>query len=343
MKPADQMLNIDFFGVKDGDQKYLTKRLPNGRFGFYTEHLTSRTISKIENIENLEIISVFINSELNSANLSKFPKLKYIVTRSTGYDHIDLAYCKKKGILVSNVPNYGQNTVAEHAMALVLSISRRIPESIKRVREESFSPIGLTGFDLKDKVIGVIGTGSIGKCFIKMALGFDARVIAYDAYPNLKTSKEMGFEYVKLDYLLAKSDVISLHVPYLKETHHIINRKAIAKMKDGVVLINTSRGGLVETDALFDAIKTGKISGVGLDVVEEEGFLAEELELLEDDRDKNVNFKIALENHLLAHLPNVIITPHNAFNSKEALERILATTVENIMCYAKGDPINLVK
>ncbi len=338
MKSA-RIPDIVFFEYRKGEKTYIQKKLKGYKLLFTEEKLS---LDNVDNYKDVGYISVFINSQLDDAVLKKMPKLKVIVTRSTGYDHIDLQYCKKHGIQVSNVPSYGENTVAEHAMCLLIALTRRLPESIERVRSGKFIPEGLTGTDLKGKVVGVLGTGHIGINFIKMALGFNMKVIAYDAFPKRELADHMGFEYVDLNYLLSKSDFISLHLPYLKETHHIINRKAINLMKEGVIIVNTARGGLIETDALFDGLKSGKVGGAGLDVLEEEGFLKEEMELLYKDVYKGVDFKIALENHMMSYLPNVIITPHNAFNSKEALQRILDVTASNFISCKTGVCANQV-
>lgn len=330
-----------FCDVRDSDTKpYLDTKLPDVSFACYAD----KAQDVPEDIAaKTTILSVFIHSKLPIEVLEKMPNLKAIMARSTGFDHIDLAYCAKRNILVSNVPTYGENTVAEHAMTLLLTLTRRIPEATERVKSGSFSPDGLTGMDIKGKTLGVIGTGHIGAYLIRIAKGFGMNVIAFDAFGKPELEKELGFIYVPMETLLAKSDVISLHVPYLESTHHVINREAISKMKQGVIILNTARGGLIETDALFDGLKTGKIGGAGLDVIEEEAFITDELELLYRDETEKTDLKIALENHVMANLPNVVMTPHSAFNSKEALQRILETTVQNIHAYLSGTPQNVVK
>ena len=273
-----------FFEVKDWEKDYIYKALPKEDVILFGETLEEALrLNTSEVFANVTIISTFIDSDCSKKTLEKFPQLKFIATRSTGYDHIDLEYCKLKGIKVSNVPNYGQNTVAEHAMALLLTLVKRIPESTERIRKGNFSAEGLTGYDLKDKIIGVIGTGNIGKNFISMAKGFNMNVIAFDINRRVELEEELGFTYTDLDYIFAKSDIISLHIPYLKTTHHIIDQKAIDKMKKGVVIINTSRGGLIDTDALYIGLTSKKIGAAGLDVVEEENFIKEELQFLKEE------------------------------------------------------------
>ena len=331
---------VVFFDVKDWEKEEIHKIVKDFDVKLCTDSLT---IDNASEYADAEALSIFINSDCSAKVLEKFKDLQLITTRSTGYDHIDLEYCKSNNIQVANVPSYGSNTVAEHAMALVLALTRRIVESADRVRRNDFRPDGLTGVDLMGKVMGVVGTGKIGQNLAKYASAFGMKVLAYDVKPNPELAEKFGFTYVELDYLLAKSDVVSLHVPFLPSTKHLINKKNIMKMKKGSYLINTARGGLIETDALFDALRVGHIAGAGLDVFEEEKFLTEEAELLHQDSHGEVDFKIALENHMMSYLPNVVVTPHNAFNSKEALQRIIVTTVDNIVCFAKGKCENIIK
>lgn len=339
----DSALNktqLAFFEVKDWEKEYLSSKLASHNLQFCPEILT---IESVNEYKNAEIICVFIDSKLDKELLSQFPNLKMIATRSTGFDHIDMSYCRERNIIVSNVPYYGENTVAEHAMALLLALTRRLLESVERVRAGVFDPEGLTGIDIKGKTVGVIGTGHIGKKFVKMINGFEPNIIAFDPMPDENYAKEMNYKYVALDYLLSNSDIISLHCPLNEKTKHLINKENISKCKKGVIILNTARGALVETDALFDAIKSGIIGGAGLDALEEEVFLKEELELLHKDTPTTFDYKIALQNHAMSHLDNVIITPHNAFNSKEALMRILDTTVENINSFLSGTCKNIAR
>lgn len=334
-------MKIACYEIKDWEAEYLKKKLKGHRITFTQECLCEKNLVKDANA-----LCVFIYSKIDNKIINKVKKLKLITTRSTGYDHIDFKNAQKKGITVCNVPSYGENTVAEHAMALLLTISRRTYEGYDRVRDGNYSPEGLTGFDLKGKTIGVIGTGKIGQHLIRMAKGFEMKIIAYDAYPNKALAKTLGFEYVKkLDDLLKKSDVISLHVPYCPATHHLINQKNIMKLKKGCVLINTARGGCVETEAILVGLRKGRLKATGLDVLEEESFLTEELELLSDSfkKYKNADIKAVLQEHMLIEHPAVIVTPHNAFNSTEALTRILDTTIDNIKAFAKKKPVNTVK
>ena len=241
-----------------------------------------------------------------------------------------------------NVPTYGENTVAEHTFALILAISRKIVEGVNNTRRGDFRLNGLRGFDLKGKTIGLIGCGNIGKHVARIAKGFEMNIIIYDIKKDKKLAKKIGFRYVNLDNLLKKSDIISLHVPENKYTHHLINKKNLKLCKKNVVLINTSRGGIIDTSALLNALKNKTVKYAGLDVLEGECLLREEKELLNSEFSKTCDLKIAFEDNVLLKNPNVYITPHNAFNSKEALQRILDATIENIQGFFKKKIINKI-
>lgn len=292
--------------------------------------------------DQAEALCVFIDSHLGEAELSRFPALKLIATRSTGFDHIDLAATKARGITVVNVPSYGENTVAEFAFALLLSLSRRIPEAEARVRSGAFSPNGLRGFDLAGKILGVVGCGHIGMHMIRMANGFGMKILGFDVHPDPEIARANNFTYVSLPDLLAQSDIISLHVPYNPHTHHLINKENVGMIKKDSYLINTSRGAVIETDALVQALRDGTLVGAGLDVLEEEGDLNDEMQLLTQPHPNEDALKTTLENHYLIEHPRVIVTPHLAFNTAEALIRILDTTVENIQNFAAEAPTNIV-
>ena len=323
---------IVFFDAGDVEKEHIQQNMAGFNVQYYSEELT---VDTAKNAKDCAIISIFMYSKIDRKILNLLPNLKCIATRSTGFDHIDVKECTKKGITLCNIPVYGENTVAEHAFALILSLSRKIHESYDRTVRGNFSLDGLQGFDLRGKTIGVLGTGHIGMHAVRIARGFEMNVIAYDKFPNKKLEKRYGFKYKQFDYLLAHSDIITIHVPYNKFTHHLINRKNINKIKKGAILINTARGGIVETSALSDALIKGKLGGAGLDVLEEEASIREEKELL-DSRFSNEKLKTMLRNHILMKLNNVIITPHNAFNSIEALRRIEDTTCDNIKGFIKG-------
>ncbi|MFH1402167.1 MAG: NAD(P)-dependent oxidoreductase, partial [Patescibacteria group bacterium] len=293
--------------------------------------------------DTAEILSVFVGSQITAEDLDRFPKLKLIATRSTGFDHIDVEDARRRNIAVSNVPDYGSKTVAEFAFALMLVLSRKIFLAYEQIlRKGSFSKEGLRGFDLAGKTLGVIGTGKIGKHLIKIAKGFDMEVVAFDVHADEDYAEKMGFKYVDFDELLSSSDIISLHIPYNSGTHHIINKNNISKIKKGAMIINTSRGGVIETEALVDALTKGIVAGAGLDVLEAEIYMGNELALLRQEKSAQKDIETVLNNQYLIDNPNVIITPHNAFNTQEAVERIFDTTIKNIKFFANGDAKNVL-
>jgi len=234
--------------------------------------------------------------------------------------------------------------VAEYTFALLLCLIRKVYNSYQRIRESgSFSLEGLRGEELFGKTIGIIGTGRIGVEVIKIAKGFSMNVIAYDKYPKEELVQELDFKYVSFEELLSQSDIITLHIPYNKETHHLLNKDNLSKTKKGVYIINTARGGIIETQALYQALKKSQIAGAALDVLEEEGNLKEEQRMLLEEEDiPPEKLKTLLANHIFIDLDNVIISSHNAFNTKEALQNIVITTMENIQSYLNKKPINLV-
>lgn len=332
------MTTITFFEVKPWEIKYIKSKFKKNPLKFFEEPLTAENISKAK---NSKLISLFIHSKINKEVLKKLPNLKVIITRSTGFDHIDIRECEKRKIIVCNVPFYGENTVAEHTLALILSLSRNIHKSYVRTLKDNFSIEGLTGFDLKGKTIGIIGGGHIGLHVARTARAFGMHVRVYDINKNNFLAEIINFKYVNLEELLKKSDIISLHLPYNKHTHHLINRDNIKKIKRGAILINTSRGAIVDTNELFKSLKNRRLAGAGLDVIEGEDLIKEERELLHKSANSK-KWKTLINAHEIFKMDNVVFTPHNAFNSKEALIRILDTTIENIKAYANKNPINTV-
>lgn len=286
--------------------------------------------------------STFIYSALPQASIDLLPRLKLITTRSTGYDHIDVVHAKAKGIQVSNVPEYGSNTVAEHTFALILALTRRVFASILQVKNPDFAHTNLTGVDIFGKTIGVIGLGKIGLRVVQIARGFGMRVLVYNRTQREDLAAIHGFTYASLDTLLATADVVSLHLSLNEETHHLINTDNIHKMKKGAYLINTARGGLVDTESLVWALQQDILAGVGLDVLEEEKELVDEIAILSPTFKKDHNLQNMVYNHMLLHHPRVIITPHNAFNSQEALHRIVDTTISTITAFLTGKQLNVV-
>lgn len=338
------MVRIVFFELEKfglGDKKdYVKKSLPSHEIVFIEEPLS---VQNSERAEDADVVACFIYSEINDALLSKLPNLKLLVTMSTGFEHIDVAACKKRNIVACNVPSYGEHTVAEHAIALLLALTKKIIPSVERTRKGDFSLDGLRGSDLHGKTMGIVGTGKIGKNAAKLARAFGMRVIAYDRFPDNEFAGKEGVSYVLFNDLLSDSDFISIHAPETKETYHMINVDNVRRIKPGCFLVNTARGSLIETEALLIGLKEGIFAGVGLDVLEEEYAIREEMELLHEHYHKNFDMKTLLEEHVLLQMPNVIITPHNAFNTDEALMRILDTTVDNINAFLAGVPRNVIK
>ncbi len=326
-------MKIGFFEIRPGEQEFFTKAFPTDELTFTTAPLTT---SDAAQYAQLEVVTTHTVSKIDQSVIAALPNLKLIATRTTGFDHIDTKAAAEKNIPVCNVPSYGENTVAEFAFGLVLSLSRKIPQAWQRVKQtKKFDTTQLVGFDLKDKTMGVLGTGKIGSHLVKMAKGFEMNVIAFDAFPNEKLAAELGYTYKTLEEVLQTSDVISIHVPYLPSTHHLLNTQNITQIKKGAILVNTARGAVVETAALITALEQGIVSAAALDVVENEEVLTSGAE----DKDPSLT---ALNQKLMS-MPQVVMTPHLAFDSKEALQRIMQTTVENIQALQKGTPINIVK
>jgi len=334
------MATIAFFELEGWEKDYLKRKLGRKhRLIFIDGALSEKNISQAS---GADIISVFIYSRVGGKELERLLALRLIATRSTGYDHIDLKACAARGITVCNVPSYGSETVAEHAMALVLALAKKLPQSMERTRRGEFTTIGLRTFDLEKKVLGIIGLGKIGQHVAKMARSFGMKVVAFSPHTDEATAKKFRCRLVALDELLAKSDIISLHAPQTPQTRHMINAEAIAKMKKGAILVNTARGGLVDAKALLAALDSGQIAAAGLDVLEEECNVKEERQVLSPEFAGECDLKAVLANHILLNKPNVIITPHNAFNSSEALQRIMDTTRENIEGFVGGKIANAV-
>jgi len=333
-------MKIHYFSSEPWEEAYVRTKLPDETIEFHGGPLSA--FPDLSDPE-ADALCVFIESTIGEAELARFPKLKLIATRSTGFDHIDLTVAKARGITVANVPSYGEHTVAEFTFALLLALSRRVIDADERVRETgTFSQAGLRGFDLAGKTIGVVGCGHIGCHTIHMANGFGMKVLGFDVNRDDALCQKLNFTYATLPELFAASDIVTLHVPYNPHTHHLVNRGNIGTFKKGSYLINTSRGAVVETQAIVDAIQNGTLAGAALDVLEEEGELVDEEALLTSAHPGEAQLKIALENHYLILHPRVIVTPHIAFNTTGAVERILNTTAENIASFKVGTPMNIV-
>jgi D-lactate dehydrogenase len=332
-------MKIAIFEVEDWE-KQAFEQFQNSHEVVYSDEPLGK--QNAGDYSDADIISTFIYSDLGCEVIEQFDRLKLIATRSTGFDHIDLDECKKTDVVVSNVPSYGENTVAEHVFALLLAISHHIIPAVDRTRRGDFSQEGLQGFDLRGKTFGVIGTGDIGAATIEIARGFRMKVLAFDVKPDDELAAKLDFEYVDMDRLLGESDVISLHVPANKHTRGLLSHDEFAKMKNDVVIINTARGSIIDMEALLKAIADGKVRAAGLDVLAAEPVVREEAELLRRAFSREHNLEELLADHILMRLRNVIITPHSGFNTREAVQRIVDTTAGNIAAYLDGNPVNIV-
>ncbi|HEY4504961.1 MAG TPA: NAD(P)-dependent oxidoreductase [Candidatus Paceibacterota bacterium] len=333
-------MKITFFEAAVEKAKTLEDLYKDMDVTFVPGILSAETVGQAS---EAEVISIFVGSMLTSELLERMPHLQHVVSRSTGVDHIDKAVLVKRDITLSNVPSYGSVAVAEHAFALLLSLSRRTFEAHDQIQEEgNFEVTRLQGFDLFGKTFGVIGTGRIGKNSARIGKGFGMKILLNDKFPDDKFAAEVSGTYVSLDELLARSDVLTLHCPYLPENRHMIGEAQFAKMKSGMTLINTARGELMDTIALVRALESGIVAHVGLDVLEGERNLKDEAELVLGDH-KIDELKTIIADHVLIDDPRVLITPHIAFHSREADRERVTTATKNIIAYAEGREENVVK
>ena len=334
-------MSIYIFEASELDRRYLSEYLAGEELKFIPGPLTN--ISQLgSNLNDIEALCVFVHSRVDATIIDSLPNLRLVATRSTSYDHINVPACESRGVPVSTVPTYGENTVAEHTFALILALSRNIHKAYMRTSSGDFSLVGLQGFDLKGKTIGIIGVGHIGLHTVQIAKGFGMNVIAHDPVPNPTAAEILGYQYTHLDDLLSRSDIVSLHATYSKATHHMIGEHNIGRIKRGALLINTARGELVDTCALLKALDDGVLRGAGLDVVEGEEVFSEEKQLIGNQDASSDRLRMALRNLSLLKRPDLIVTPHIAFDSSEAMKRILATTVENIRGLRTGCAMNTV-
>ncbi len=332
-------MKIAFCELEGWEMPYIEKFIEENNLELAC--FSNETIDKVDIPDDIEILSTFIYSKITKDVIDSLPNLKLIATRSTGFDHIDVAYANAKGITVCNVPSYGEESVSEYTIMLMLALARRLRETIDNVEKGLYKTSNLRGIELAGKTVGVIGTGRIGARTALLSKCFDMNVVCYDAKPN-QTLLDAGIKYVGFDELLSTSDFITLHVPYLPSTHHLINMDNIKLFKKGSFIVNTSRGKVVETESIIYGLKQKILAGAAIDTFESEEVVMEEHLLWDADLSAET-LKKALEiNYLLKH-PNVIITPHNAYNTKEGLQRILSTTLENIMAFIKNQPKNVVK
>ncbi|HEY6736126.1 MAG TPA: NAD(P)-dependent oxidoreductase [Candidatus Saccharimonadia bacterium] len=337
MKPV-----IAFYDAHELDQAFFRERLSDKFELLMTDaDLTAETVGQAA---AATVVSTHVTSKVSAELMAQLPNLKHVACRSTGYDNVDLAYCKDHGITVSSVPSYGDETVAEYAIMLLLAVSRKLLPAVHSVAEGVTVPQQLTGRDLAGKTLGIIGTGRIGRHAATIARGFGMNIIAYDPFPNAAAAQAVGYQYVTLDELFAQADCITLHAPATPDTQHILGAEAFKQVKSGVIIVNTARGTLIDTPALIDALNAGRVGGAGLDVLEGEEFLqtGPELKLL-DEQELDPKTKQVLAIDILTKLPNVLITNHNAYNSAEALDRIRQTTTDNLTAWLAGTAQNLVK
>jgi D-lactate dehydrogenase len=329
-------MKIAFFSTHKFEQPFFDdyNRKKGHEITYFEAHLELDTATLAE---GHSCVCVFVNDTVNAAVIERLAGLgvTLIATRSAGFNHIDLEAVNRLGLRVVRVPAYSPYAVAEHAVAMILTLNRKTHRAYNRVREGNFSLDGLLGFDLRGKTIGVVGTGKIGIVFARIMMGFGCEILATDVVPNSEL-KEKGAHYLPLEELLRKSDIVSLHCPLLASTHHMINEANLARMKKGAMLINTSRGGLVDTPAVIESLKAGHLGALGLDVYEEEA------ELFFEDHSTQV-----MQDDVFARLltfPNVLITGHQAFFTEEALQGIAMTTLDNISDIERdGECKNLVR
>lgn len=320
------MKRIAFFDAKPYDREWFDKLNDKYEIVYFESKLSADTAGLAKGFDG---VCAFINDDINAAAIEKLydSGVRILAMRSAGYNNVDFKAAYGK-INVVRVPAYSPYAVAEHAMALLQTINRKLHKSYNRTRDFNFSLSGLTGIDLHGKTVGIIGTGRIGRVFIDICKGYGMKILAFDLFP----AKDADFEYVELDTLLKNSDVISLHCPLTEQTDHILDRCAFAKMKKGVFIINTSRGRLIDSEALLDALNDGTVCGAGLDVYEEEAEL-----FFEDFSGSNVRDDVLA---LLVSRPGVLITSHQAFLTEEALQNIAAATLENFDEFFGDKPLS---
>jgi D-lactate dehydrogenase len=323
-------MKIAVFSAKKYDREFLSAASGSRHeLRFFEPHLSEETAGLAG---GFDAVCVFVNDQVNAAVIATLDSLgvRLIALRCAGYNNVDLSAAKKHGITVVRVPAYSPYAVAEHTIALMLALNRKLHRAYNRVREGNFALDGLVGFDMHGRTVGIIGTGKIGAVVAQILTGFGCPTLAFDPFPNA-TCRSLGVRYIELNELFAQSDIISLHCPLTPENKYIVSDAAIARMKNGVMLINTSRGALLDTLSIIEALKSGKIGYLGLDVYEEEE------EIFFEDRSG-----LILSDDVFARLltfPNVIITGHQAFFTREALENIAATTMENITRFEQGQAL----
>jgi D-lactate dehydrogenase len=335
------MTKLAFFDVDEKEQAVLSKEFAGEKtfeLRFNQKSLDKHTACIAKEAGG---IGIFIQSEITHEVLDHLPMVKVIATMSTGFDHIDLNACKARNITVCNVPSYGDNTVAEYAFSLILALARKLKQTLERVERGLFSRTGLMGMDIKGKTLGLVGTGRIGSHMARLGWAFGMKVIAYDVRSDVALKEKYGVQFMSLEEVLEQADVISLHVPYLPSTHHLINAERLRLLKPTALLINTSRGKVVDTKAVAAALREDRLGGVALDTFEGEDIWIEE-EFLKHNDLPAIVLREAMESFSIMRSERAILTPHNAFNTREALDRILITSAENLKAYFSGHPQNVV-
>jgi len=317
-------MEVAWFDAEKWEKEYLKDKASKLDIEFFEKSLTPETVEKAM---DFDAVTVFVDSRVNREVMESLDA-DLVACRSTGYDHVAIEAAKENEIDVCNVPQYGSSTVAEHTFGLMLSLSRKIYDAIRKVEDGSFDHEGLRGTDLHGKKLGVIGTGSIGQNVIQVAKGFGMDVVAYDPYGKEELEDKLGFMYVSLEDLLTQSDVVTLHCPLTDSNRHMLSEEEFDRMED-TLLINTARGGLIDTEALITALENDSVSAAGLDVLEEECYMDEDIEVMGDLGDE-CDLELILEDHILMERDDVLVTPHNAFNSVEAMHRIADATLDNL-------------
>ena len=336
------MTKIIFFDVKDNETEQLTNFCEKKfEYQLLAQPLNDKT-PLTEEIKQAEVISFFTFSRVDAEILKQFPNLKLIALRSVGFNHVDINYCKENNIQVVNSFGYGNVTVAEFAFGLMLDVMRKISRSYMNLKNEHLNRDVYTGLELKNKNIGIIGTGAIGSEVVRIAKGVGMNVFAYDVFLNNKLVEQYGVNYVELDELLKNSDIISLHAPLTKDNFHMINTEKIKLMKPQAIIINTARGELIDTKALYEALSENKIFGAGLDVLESENIFTQPDKTFDFDYLTDDVIRQTLINDRLLKLHNVVVTPHIAYNTQEAQDRILNITMNNITAFFQGEIANSV-
>jgi D-lactate dehydrogenase len=322
-------MRIDFFSTKSYEIPFFETE--NQKYGFELKFHEEKLTSDTAHIAEGDAVCCFVQDDLKGKTLEilKQKKIKFILLRCAGFNQVDLKQAEKQSLVVANVPEYSPYAVAEHAAGLMLALNRKIHKAYMHVREGNFSLEGLMGFDIHRKVVGIIGTGHIGKCFGHIISGFGARLVGYDLAPDHTWAKKIDLTYVSLEELYKQSDIISLHLPLNDQSYHLVCKESLQKMKKGVMLINTGRGALIKSDDMIEALKSGHVGYLAMDVYEEEGNIFFQ----------NLSSTIIQDDTLarLLTFPNVIITSHQGFFTKEAMENIASTALHNLFLLSKNE------